>query len=329
MAIALALTGLAVVAVIPASASHAPADVTGAQVLQAVRQAQNITTVPSSLRPPLTNSNDIESLSHGGVCAAHYKWPKVGIDALHFGQCAYGDPHGKNLAVIFGDSHAGMWLTALKAIGARTGWAVRAFYFPGCPAPDLTFWSDQTIAPNTACNTFRSDAIAAIKALHPQLTLVTSGSLSQPVTKGVAATSDQWQAGLTRTLQSLAEPGTRLVVIGDIPILAQNDPDCLAAHESNVRACMTPVDQAEQGVLLGAEQAAAAASGAQYVPTAQWMCAAQCVPIVGNMRVYNDQYHISATYATYLSGALQASLGLSPAGATTASKSSAAGRPSS
>ena len=59
-----------------------------------------------------------------------------------------------------------------------------------------------------------------------------------------------------------------------------------------------------------AEEQAAAANGAKYIPTSQWMCAQLCVPIVGHIRVYNNQFHISATYAKYLSGAVQSALGL-------------------
>ena len=38
-------------------------------------------------------------------------------------------------------------------------------------------------------------------------------------------------------------------------------------------------------------------------------CSAVCTPIIGNMLVYENQYHITETYATYLSGALQNALG--------------------
>ena len=282
---------------------------TNAQVLAAVKAAQSITRVPSNLAPALTNENDIEVLNTG-VCPAHYSAPKVGLDPLHFGDCVYGDASGKKLLDIFGDSHAGMWLTAIRYAAARTGWKVRIFYFPGCPAPDITFYSAQTNSPNTGCNAFRTDAIAAIRKTHPAMVVVTSASFEQQVTKGVAATSAQWETGLSKTLSMLKMPGTQLAVMGDIPILSQDDPTCLAAHETDVKACMTPLATAETGVYVSAEEQAATANGAEYIPTEQWICAQLCVPIVGHIRVYNDQYHISATYAKYLSGAVQTALHL-------------------
>jgi SGNH domain-containing protein len=305
--LATVLAGTTILGGPPAGASGSVA--TNAQVLAAVKAAQSITRVPSNLEPALTNENDIEVLNTG-VCPAHYSAPKVGLDPLHFGDCVYGDPSGKRLLDIFGDSHAGMWLTAIRYAAARTGWKVRIFYFPGCPAPDITFYSAQTNSPNTGCNTFRTDAIAAIRKTHPGMVVVTSASFEQQVSKGVAATSAQWETGLSKTLSMLKMPGTQLAVMGDIPILTQDDPTCLAAHETNVKACATPLATAETGVYVSAEQQAASANGALYVPTEQWICAQLCVPIVGRIRVYNDQYHISATYAKYLSGAVQSALHL-------------------
>jgi hypothetical protein len=307
-ALAIALTG-ATFAAGGAAASSSGSVASNAQVLAAVKAAQSITKVPSNLTPVLTNENDAEVLNTGD-CPAHYTAPKVGLDPLHFGMCTYGDPTGKRLLVMFGDSHAGMWLTAVRYAAARAGWRVRIFYFPGCPAPDLTFYSQTAGAPNYGCNTFRTDAIAAIRKLHPAMVVVTSASLSQPVSKGVIATSAQWETGYSKTLSLLKMAGTQLVVIGDIPVLAQDDATCLAAHESNVKACMTPLAQAETGVYVSAEEQAATANGALYIPTAKWMCAQECVPIVGHIRVYNNQFHISATYSKYLSGAIQTALNL-------------------
>jgi hypothetical protein len=281
---------------------------TNAQVLAAVQAAQSITRVPSDLTPALTNQNDIEVLRNGD-CPSHYDAPRVGLDALHFGECTYGDPQGKHLLVIFGDSHAGMWLSAIRYAAARTGWRVKIFYFPGCPAPDLTFYSNQTGNPDYACNDFRKDAIKAIRDLHPAMVVVTSADI-QRVGRDQDATAAEWEQGYSTTLSMLKMPGTQLVVVGDIPYLAQNDPVCLAAHLSDAKACATPLSAAETGVLNPAEEQAAAANDAKYLDTRQWVCAQLCVPIVGHIRVYNDQYHLSATYAKYLSGAIQTALGL-------------------
>jgi hypothetical protein len=300
-----------------ASGSYASGDqpVSSAkQVSDALKEAQSITHVPADLTPNLSNLNDIEVLDNGD-CDANYTAPNVGIDALHFGECTYGDPSGARLLDIFGDGLAGTWLTPIRYAAERAGWRVRIFYLPACPAPDLTFYSVATHSPNYACNTFRTAAIAAIRQSHPDMVVVTSSTL-QHVTRHRLVTSAQWKAGYSKTLSLLKMAGTKLVVMGDIPYLTKDDPACLATHKSDVQACATPLSVAETGVLTSAEKRATKASGARYINPAPWICSKICEPIVGNMRVYDDQYDLSATYAQSLSGVVQTALKLKPAPAT-------------
>ena len=85
-------------------------------------------------------------------------------------------------------------------------------------------------------------------------------------------------------------------------------PNCLAAHLSNIQACSS-----SRLLTLGLttqpmERAAAAQTGAYYLDVNPWFCSALCTVVIGNMNVYVSDGHVSATYATYLSGALQGEL---------------------
>ena len=56
------------------------------------------------------------------------------------------------------------------------------------------------------------------------------------------------------------------------------------------------------------DRAVAKQAGVQYIDVFPWFCSAVCTAVIGNMVVYGWDWHITATYATYLSGALQAAL---------------------
>jgi SGNH domain (fused to AT3 domains) len=214
----------------------------------------------------------------------------------------------KKLMVVYGDSHAAMWAEALQIIAERTGWKLIVFALPGCPLPDLTLISAQTNGPNTQCQQFHVLAASAIKKLHPDLLVVTSESTGQTAA-GVAATPSQWQSGLVKSFASLSEPGTSMVMIGDIPQWPLDDADCLALHMTGVQSCAASPAQAVSPN-AHAEQAAAKLSGVRYISTTAWACASECEPVIGNIRVYFNQYHFGAIYTAYLSEALQEALGL-------------------
>jgi len=256
--------------------------------------------VPSNLEPTLLNAaNDAAQIFDQDCPLAMKKG-----DATT-GECVYGNAKGKHSVILFGDSHAAMWFDPLKEVASRAGWQMRIFYMSGCPAPTLTFYQA-----GSACDAWRASAIAAIRKLNPTMVVVTSASFEQQVSQNVFATAAQWQSGLETTLKRLKGPRTELVVIGDIPVLAQSAPDCLAAHESDVQACATTRSSATSGVLTSAEVAAAKAVGARRIDVTSWLCAAICPPIVNNMLVYRNQFHLSRTYAVYLAGVLGAALRL-------------------
>jgi hypothetical protein len=119
---------------------------------------------------------------------------------------------------------------------------------------------------------------------------------------GSGPTAVQWLDGWASTLKDLAQPGTRLVMFGDIPEWAKDDAHCLAGHVMAVQKCSVPRSEGTPSKNLGAEQAAASAAGALYIPTASWVCADRCEPVIADIRVYQDRYHFTDSYARYLTG---------------------------
>lgn len=277
-------------------------EVSVAEVTAAVEAASSATVIPNDLTPRLEDAaNDSEQLP-----TDHCTGPIKVKDSLS-GECTYGDPRGAKTVVLFGDSHAGMWSTSLDLAGRRGGWRLRVFEQGGCPAPRITFFKDGV--PNADCNDFREAAIAAIVASKPDVVVVTSATFAQLVGKDAIASAKEWQAGLGAVLGDLKASGARLIVLGDIPLLAQSAPECLAAHQQDVARCATPRETALQGVYQEAEQAAAAANGTTYVDPTPWLCTEICSPIIGRMLVYRNRFHITATYAAFLSGAVRAAIG--------------------
>ena len=98
-----------------------------------------------------------------------------------------------------------------------------------------------------------------------------------------------------------------VVVLGDMPVLEPTNPECLAAHLSHIQQCGSTRKEALTGVFTTAEQAAAAAGGADYIDVSDWFCDQRCSPIIAGKQVYRNRFHITATFATFVSGALATS----------------------
>ncbi|HTQ22972.1 SGNH hydrolase domain-containing protein [Mycobacterium sp.] len=282
---------------------------TTAQVLDAVKAARDIQTLPGAAAAQLTKSNFAEA-RHGFDCK-----PKAAVPSVHFGECTFGDPQGKKLMVMYGDSHADTWAAALEGVAAMHGWKLRVFSEGGCPAPDLHYLAYYTRSPFSDCDKFHEGATQAIRDLHPDVVLVTSiGGL---LLDGTWPTSTVWRDAWISTFQKLTQPGTRLVLLANVPSWKNNDLRCLAAHVNDVQNCSAAAaDATEGGGRAGPagdgsgaysqadEQSAAAAAGANYVSPQPWICSDKCEPVIADRVVYQDISHLTQTYAEYLTGAL-------------------------
>lgn len=291
-----------------ASANQGRTVATTAQVLEAVKAAQNIDTLPDSVGYFLTKADWPMAMGHFNCHEVDAREVGLPADLLHpsiseFGQCAAGAEHGTKLMVTFGDSRAGMWGAALEGIAAKDGYQLRTFHMGDCAPLDLHFFSYEKHTPDQDCSRFRPSAIAAIRKLHPDLVIVTAFS-THVLADGSQPTATQWETGWESTLRELAQPGTRLVMLGDIPDWETDDAHCLAAHVTAVQKCSVPRAEGVPSGNLGAEQAAAAATGALYIPTVPWVCAERCEPVIADTRVYQDRFHFTNSYTVYLTGAV-------------------------
>jgi hypothetical protein len=189
-----------------------------------------------------------------------------------------------------------------ERIGTRIHWKIVDFNKVSCPADDVSVYLNQQARPYAECDAWHAWAIAEINRLKPSIFMVTNET-GYRVTAGGTL-----KDGLVKTLQSVTSPGTQKMVLGDIPYLQVDGPDCLAAHMGDVQACSTPEPAAINVAGRQAEMAGAAAASATYIDVVPWFCSSVCTAVVGNMIINDDQQHVDKTYAGYLTGAMQAAI---------------------
>lgn len=277
---------------------------TNAQVLAAVAAAVYVRTLPPP--PP------IPSDSRFG-CMAFYA-------ATTAPACVRGDPEGSHTIVLYGDSHAANWIAAFDTFGMYLHWRVVELTKALCQVPDFPTWNMQEQRPYTECAAFRSFALARIRQIHPDVVVLSSQGQGpylvvdgHPTRQGLEAA---WAAGLARVIDAI-EPATgKVVVLGDFAYGVPAGGDCLPIHADDIRACNLPRSRAVDEAHNQMEQRIAQQHGALYVSTVPWFCTATvCPAVVAGLSTRNDGFHVSPTYALWLSAALASALGLLPGGA--------------
>jgi hypothetical protein len=277
-------------------------------VLCLVATATTLKAVPDDLAPPLETANADYGLPTEAVCVAD-------ISVVELPDCVFGDPSGAHSVVMYGDSNAAMWLPAFDQIGKRAHWKVTLLAKSACIPGYISTFNTSKKVEYSECDRWHDYAIARINRTNPDLVVVisSSGGLNA---QGEPISKSAWQAALIKTLKLITVPDSRKVVVANLPYpLIGNPPnqitgpDCLAAHLDNVQFCSATRDVAVGWTSQVESRAAAAAAGAHFIDVNPWFCAGDiCPAVIGKMNVYVHNGHLSATYATYVSGALQVQL---------------------
>ena len=108
---------------------------------------------------------------------------------------------------------------------------------------------------------------------------------------GFAYSSTQWQQGLTASFEAMRVPASKIIVLGNIPELADPLPQCLVQHSHDVQACSSPPNPFVSRYNR-AEMAAASDAGARYIDVTPWFCSATCTAVVSQYQVFFDRYHV-------------------------------------
>jgi hypothetical protein len=231
--------------------------------------------------------------------AADYWHIKTGCTARHLeteqSLCSLGDPGGRTTVVVFGDSHAKMWMPALnryvKARHVRMIPLVKLGCAPYEIPPDGTPFGQ-------SCAAYRSWALDQIRAIRPDLVLVSAESPK------VDATSDNvrmWQQAVEGLVARLDPLTPRIRVIGDVSQQKLLPPECLSSRSSTMATCTARVSRRIVAFDRAASKAASA-QGVPYVDVLDLVCVEGLCPMVADgIPIFRDQNHVTRTWAAHVS----------------------------
>ncbi|HET6939105.1 MAG TPA: acyltransferase family protein, partial [Nocardioides sp.] len=281
-------------------------DQTVALVQASVIAARHHMAIPSKLEPDILTVRDDEP----DVGACDYEHDSREL-------CPRGDPEADRSIVVFGNSHARMWIPAFDRIGEELGYQTYYFVKPNCAASLVSVGELVPGSPEwPECDDFRSWALDQIASLDPDLVVVASSGPNPvlydkdgsriPKAGVPVAVKD----GYVDLFQQLSTSAQHTVLLRDVPKSEDLPDECLTRKGNDLGDCLfkplaASVDDAD------ISESAAQSTGTQVVDPTSWICwDGSCPAVIGNVLPYRDRGHLTTVYAASLADELVNALGL-------------------
>lgn len=212
--------------------------------------------------------------------------------------CVLSDgPDPGQVVVLVGDSHSIQWAPAMTEVGEAENWRVLLMARRGCRLAAPVEPPD----PTSLCWSWRIKALQALKQMRPDAVLVI-GSRTSPTQPG-----DTVNPAESRAWTELADVGIRVVTLRDNPRFGFDVPACVEEQPDGVGCARARKDVFSP--VNPVEAARGVPRSAVHLDLTRFICGKdQCEGVVGNVLIYRDDNHMTATYSTTLARPLHQAL---------------------
>ncbi|MGY0560318.1 acyltransferase family protein [Luteimonas sp. A277] len=220
-------------------------------------------------------------------------------------ECRYGNKVAERHILIVGDSHAVHWIPALDVIAHRRGWKLTVITKSACPMARIEMEAGLTDQMQS-CIDWNRTAIEQVIAYQPDVVVFAHSWGSMTGIGDTRTEGAQQVAEWIETLwQELQQGGSSIIAIRDTPRMKQLPSECMAAAGATSLECANPRSAAIPPVdplVIAAERN----DSALLVDMTDYICGPElCEPVVGNVFVWRDTHHLTASYAETLATPLE------------------------
>ena len=241
------------------------------------------------LGPPFPSPKDARTdFPPIGTCQLPTGWPLVE-------PCLFGNRSSPDRIVLFGDSHAMQWYSALAEIAGRRGWAIEVLGKSGCPVAAMVIQNRNRPDADRDCATWRDRALNLI-AQGPTPKMIFVGTLMEASYVGPDYL-DAWDASLRR----LVATGAPVAYLRDTPYPGSDIPGCVSGIPIGSSRCGFARSDSFTRDEMADLIAAGKRPGVYLVDETHSLCPHEtCPAVVDGILIYRDHSHITATAARML-----------------------------
>ncbi|AUH42798.1 acyltransferase family protein [Streptomyces sp. CMB-StM0423] len=258
-----------------------------------------------ALRPLPEKATDDRGKVHDDGCLA-------GQQETESGDCAYGNKGGSDTVVLFGDSHAMQYSPALEKITERRGLRLVTLTKSACTPAQVTVFNNQLQRTYTECDEWRDNALDRIEEEDPDLIITGTQDVKTVVEDGKRLggkeSAKAHQKGYEETMDDLLGTGATVLTLADNPYPPEDIPSCVSGAVRDLEDCA--FSEADG---YGYEPVSARANAkfdeVGLIDPKPVMCKdGTCPAVIGNVIVYRNGAHITASYMETLTDWLDGQL---------------------
>ncbi len=259
-------------------------------VVKAVQAAKRGAKLPSPLTPALADlDKDAYAFPSGCVPTT----PEQTTSPI----CKLGDTSASKSILVFGDSHAQMWMPAVLLMAQHDGWSVTPLVKSRC-VPSAWLGKGYPNTPGATidqCHAWFQWARGEARTLHPDVVLMSGccGGASGPTLKAT-------KAGYSSVAAAVKGSAEGVILVADDDGIKKQPVDCLLAPHATMKTCTTTWNS-KRYASNNSLAKLARSRGFGYLDTRGWFCDGfKCPFVVGHTVVYRDTGHITQAYARRL-----------------------------
>lgn len=229
---------------------------------------------------------------------------QVGAEETEVRSCSFGVVDGEQTIALVGDSKILQWLPAFEEMAAAKGWHVVTWTRSACPFTAVVATPGDAVAER--CHAWGDELIERLSGQdRPDLVVTSAVRSSGMRADGEPGTSAELADGYVTYWNRLHDAGVPVLALSDTPQPGREIYECVA---ENAETFMTDC-RGKGGEGLGTpalRSAAKEAAGARFFDITPWICpGGTCWPVIGEVLVYRQGSHVTATYARTLAPVLQ------------------------
>jgi peptidoglycan/LPS O-acetylase OafA/YrhL len=233
---------------------------------------------------PLNSRTDIPR-SYNDGCHQKMEEPEVL-------KCVYGvKENPKYTVALVGGSHSAQWLPSLEVFAEEESINILYFSKSDCRFTD----SEENL--HRSCLTWNRDLMEILKVKKPDLVFTTADIGEYPY--------DDIPEGYLSVWEKLKSENIHVFALRDNPWLGFDVPTCVNRYGPKSEQC-TVEREAVLSKISAWDRLQEKPDNVFYADLSDYICNDQtCEPVVGNVLVYRDKHHITATYAKTLAPMLR------------------------